>query len=125
MDSEIRIIDNGSLTSLPTADWQELVLSAIERGRKRLDFMSEDHHAIRRTAVTELVRTGQVVPPAALAQRLGIPISRTGEILDELERNLFFLVRSSAGAISWAFPVTIDKTPHKLTFSTGERLYGA
>jgi len=125
MDPEIRMIENGSLTSLPTVEWKELVLSAIERGRKRLDFMSQDHHSIRRTAVTELIRTRQTVSPEALAHRLAIPVPRTIEILDELERHLFFLVRNSSGAVSWAFPVTIDKTPHKLTFSTGERLYGA
>jgi hypothetical protein len=56
---------------------------------------------------------------------LDISFSRTGEILDDLERNLFFLVRNAAGAVSWAFPVTADRTPHKLTISTGERLYGA
>ena len=58
---------------------------------------------------------------------------RAGEIstpeyknaLAELERRLFFLVRNEEGAVSWAFPVTVDKTPHRLTFSTGERLHGA
>lgn len=125
MDSELRIVHNGSLTSLATVEWKRLVLSAIERGRKRLDFMSEDHHAIRRSAVTGLVRTGSPVTPEAFARQLGIAVSRTVEILDDLERNLFFLVRNPAGAVSWAFPVTTETTPHKLTFSTGERLYGA
>jgi len=125
MDSDVRIIQNGSLTSLPTADWKREFLAAVARGRRRLDFMSEDHHAIRRSAVTELVRTGQPIEPETFSHQLNIPISRTVEILDELKRHLFFLVRNDEGAVSWAFPVTTDKTPHKLTFSTGERLYGA
>lgn len=125
MDSEIRIVENGSLTSLPTAEWKQLVLAAIERGRERLDFMSEDHHEIRRAAVIELVRTGKPIEPGTFASLFELPAPRVVEILDELERNLFFLVRNSEGAVSWAFPVTTDKTPHKLTFSTGERLYGA
>ena len=125
MDSDIPTISNGSLTSLPTVDWKQLVLAAIERGRRRVDFMSEEHHAIRRTAVTELVRTGQPIVPETFSRQLDISAARTGEILDELERNLFFLVRNEEGAVSWAFPVTSDRTPHKLAFSTGERLYGA
>ena len=125
MDSDVRIIQNGALTSLPTADWKREFLAAVARGRRRLDFMSEEHHAIRRSAVTELVRTAQPIEPETFSQQLNIPFSRTVEILDELERNLFFLVRNDEGAVSWAFPVTTDQTPHKLTFSTGERLYGA
>lgn len=125
MDSDVRIVSQGALTSIPTVEWKQLVLAAIERGRKRLDFMSDEHHAIRRSAVTELVRTRQPITPETFSQQLGISTSRTDEILDDLERNLFFLVRNEEGAVSWAFPVTTDRTPHKLTFSTGERLYGA
>jgi len=125
MDSDVRIVSQGALTSIPTVEWKQLVLAAIKRGRKRLDFMSDEHHAIRRSAVTELVRTGQPIAPETFSRQLGISTSRTDEILDDLERNLFFLVRNEEGAVSWAFPVTTDRTPHKLTFSTGERLYGA
>jgi len=125
MDKDLRVIRNGLLASVPTADWRAEVLAAPDRIRRRLDFMTDEHHVIRRAAVTELVRTGQPVEPGTFSQRLSIPISRTNEILAALERNLFFLVRNAAGAVSWAFPVTADRTPHKLTFSTGERLYGA
>jgi hypothetical protein len=125
MDKDLRIIRNGLLASVPTADWRAEVLAAPDRIRRRLDFMTDEHHAIRRAAVTELVRTGQPVEPGTFSQQLDIPISRTAEILEDLERNLFFLVRNAAGAVSWAFPVTADRTPHKLTISTGERLYGA
>ena len=125
MDSDVRIVSKGALTSIPTVEWKQLVLAAIKRGRKRLDFMSDEHHAIRRSAVTELVRTGQPIAPETFSRQLGISTSRTDEILDDLERNLFFLVRNEEGAVSWAFPVTTDRTPHKLTFSTGKRLYGA
>jgi hypothetical protein len=65
------------------------------------------------------------IPPALISAELNMSLSKTIEILDELERNLFFLVRNDQGEISWAFPVTVDKTPHHLTFSTGERLNAA
>ena len=125
MDSDVRIVSQGALTSIPTVEWKQLVLAAIEKGRKRLDFMSDEHHAIRRSAVTELIRTGQPITPETISRKLGIAQARTDDILDDLERNVFFLVRNEDGAVSWAFPVTTDRTPHKLTFSTGDRLYGA
>jgi hypothetical protein len=46
-------------------------------------------------------------------------------VLDDLQRHLFFLVRDSNGEVSWAFPVTSDRTPHHLDFSSGEKLWGA
>jgi hypothetical protein len=46
-------------------------------------------------------------------------------ILEELERKLFFLVRNEQGAVAWAYPVTVEITPHRLDFNTGERIYGA
>ena len=54
-----------------------------------------------------------------------MPLIRVNTILDELEQNLVFLVRNEQGAVSWAFPVTVEPTPHRLTFSTGEQIYAA
>jgi hypothetical protein len=45
-------------------------------------------------------------------------------IIAELEGNLFFLVRDSDDNVSWAFPTT-SRTPHRLTFSTVEKIFGA
>ncbi len=42
-----------------------------------------------------------------------------------LAREAAVLVRSDAGDVSWAFPVTLDRTPHRLAFDSGERLYAA
>jgi len=87
--------------------------------------MSEKHHLVRYYVVRELPRTGKPIQPESISQDLKLPLAQVGTILDELERNLFFLVRNGQGAVSWAYPVTVDRTPHELTFSTGERLYGA
>jgi len=46
-------------------------------------------------------------------------------ILVDLEKYLFFLVRNGQGEVTWAYPITVEKTPHALTFSSGERLYAA
>jgi hypothetical protein len=75
--------------------------------------------------VRELPRIGKPLSPELISAELNLPLSKTVEILDELEKNLFFLVRNEHGEVTWAFPVTADKTPHRMTFSTGERLNAA
>ena len=45
--------------------------------------------------------------------------------IDELEKARFFVVRPNHQDISWAFPVTVEATPHALAFNTGERCYAA
>jgi hypothetical protein len=87
--------------------------------------MSEEHHLVRYFVVRELPHAGQPLQPEFISRELNLPLTQVNTILDELERNLFFLVRNEQGAVSWAYPVTVDQTPHELTFSTGERLYAA
>ena len=36
-----------------------------------------------------------------------------------------FLFRNSQGAVTWAYPVTVEPTPHRVAFSTGEEVYAA
>jgi hypothetical protein len=56
---------------------------------------------------------------------LKLGLDQVDTILDELEQKLFFLVRNAQGAVSWAYPVTVETTPHRLTFKSGEQLYAA
>ena len=46
-------------------------------------------------------------------------------LLDDLQKHLFFLVLNPAGDVNWAYPVTAEKTPHRLRFSSGELTYAA
>jgi hypothetical protein len=87
--------------------------------------MTEAHHRIRYFVVQELPIKGEPIPPEYIAQRLALPLAQVKAILDELEQNLFFLVRNEQGAVSWAYPVTVEPTTHHLTYSTGERGYAA
>ena len=113
------------LTEIPREIWEQHVDQTSKDIPKVLGFMTEAHHLIRYFVVRELPRIGKPIAPERISEELDIPLSRTIEILDDLEKNLFFLVRNEQGEISWAFPVTVDKTPHRLTFSTGERLNAA
>ena len=113
------------ITEIPRESWEHHLSQAPHHTEARLSFMSEEHHRVRYFAVRELPRVGAPLPPGLIAQELDLPVARVNAILDELEQNLFFLFRNEQGAVAWAYPVTVDPTPHHLAFSTGERLYGA
>ena len=87
--------------------------------------MTKDHHLIRYFVVRELPRLAKPIPPEHIAEEFDLTLSKTTAILDDLEKNLFFLVRNDKGEVLWAYPISADKTPHQLTFSSGERINAA
>ena len=126
MNEDTILIGRGtSLSRIPRSSWEEGLLQAPQRIEARLAFMSEDHHSVRNYAVRELPRAGAPISPSTLSEALGIPLSRTLNVLEDLERHLFFLVRNQDGYVTWAFPFTVETTGHSLVFSTGERLDAA
>jgi hypothetical protein len=91
-----------------------------------LGFMTPQHRAVRNLVVLELPRNhGRPIPPAQIATALRLQPDHVTKLLEDLERHLFFLVRDRRGSVSWAFPVTCHRTPHRLRFSTGERIFAA
>lgn len=106
--------------------WKGEVVASIAHMPERLAFMTPAHHRVRNFAVRELPRHGG--RPLAIADIAGAtdtPEAATRAIVSELERNLFFVVRGGVDHVSWAYPVTVDETPHRLTFGTGESIFGA
>ena len=72
--------------------------------------------------------TGAHLPgraPEFVADELSIPIEMVRAIFDDLEKHMTFICRNDEGMAVWAYPVTVEKTPHRLTFSTGEQIYAA
>ncbi len=91
-----------------------------------LAFMTTAHRAVRNFVVRELPRNGgKPLAPAQIASSLRLDSQSVTGLLEDLESHLLFLVRNAQGEVSWAFPVTTDPTPHRLRFSTGERIFGA
>ncbi len=125
MTEKILLGRGDQILEVPRTDWEAHFAGAPHDYRERLSFMTDDHRRARTFVVRELFRTGVPIPPERVARELGLEVERAVSILEELERRLFFLVRNEAGEVSWAFPVTVEETPHELSFSTGERLYGA
>ena len=106
-------------------EWQKALQEAASKPSPRLAFMSPEHHLVRDTVVRELPRQGAPLPASRIAATTKLSEVRVGELLDELEARLFFLVRNDEGAVSWAYPVTAEPTPHRLSFRSGERLFAA
>jgi hypothetical protein len=111
--------------AVPQEKWKQHLVDVPEHSRSMLRFMTEAHHQVRYFVVRELAQMGRPIEPGFIAERLKLPLGQVGDILDELEKKLFFLARNEQRAVSWAYPVTVEPTPHRLNFSTGERLYGA
>ena len=87
--------------------------------------MTAAHHRIRYFVVKEMAYRQKPIEPEWISDKLDMPLEQVIRILDELEQELFFLVRNQQGAVAWAYPVTVEATPHKLRFASGECLYGA
>jgi hypothetical protein len=119
------------MVNVPEPLWQREVARQARGAVDSLGFMTSDHHRVRDFAVRELPRRGIPLSPELIAGALNLPVERTADIVDELERNMTFVYRSRRSdrnrgeAVTWAYPVTVDRTPHHVTFSTGETVYAA
>jgi hypothetical protein len=111
------------LIPIPRLAWQPMMRANARKISAGLRFMSTDHHRVRDYVVAELPRAGAPLPPETIAAALDLPIAQVREILDEFERRLTFLFRNDHGAVTWAYPVTVEETPHHAHFSTGEDAY--
>ncbi len=110
---------------LPALLWRNQVAQNARRIEAGLGFMSRDHRRVHHFVVGELPRRAEPLAPQLIAERLSLPLDRVNAILDDLEKHLTFLYRDRQGAAVWAYPVTADVTPHRLTFSSGEQVYAA
>lgn len=115
----------GHMVSVPAILWEREVEKSRKKIEAQMDLLSPDHRRVHHCVVRELPRVGKPMAPESVASESDLPLDRTKKILDDLEKKMTFLFRNEEGAVVWAYPVTVDKTPHHLAFSTGEQLYGA
>ena len=125
MGSRVLVTLGRYMIPVPRVLWERQLRTRARRTKARLAFMSEEHHLVRDFAVRELPRIGEPLTPEVIAGRLGLAVARVESLLDDLEKNMTFVCRDPQGAVAWAYPVTVDTTPHHVTFSTGEQLYSA
>jgi hypothetical protein len=125
MEEKILLGRDREIVEIPQGTWKQRLAQIPQHGQARLNFMTAAHRQIRYFVVKEMVNRQRPIEPELVAEELNLSLERVKIILEELERRLFFLVRNEQGAVAWAYPVTVEITPHQLNFSSGERLYGA
>ncbi len=116
---------NRRMIPVPGMLWRKVVSKRAQKIEAMLGFMTEEHHLVRDFAVRELLNQGKPLSPEFIAQGVSLPVDRVNAILDDLEKHMTFLFRNREGEVVWAYPVTVEETPHHLTFSTGETVYAA
>jgi hypothetical protein len=125
MEESILLGRGEEMVSIPRGHWEEHLSQVPTHTEERLQFMTDLHHLVRYFVVRELVLRGKPITPLEISRDLEIDLERVLSIVEDLEKQLFFLVRNEAGEVIWAFPVTVEKTPHRLVFQSGEKLYAA
>jgi hypothetical protein len=113
------------MIDVPPFLWKKKLAEARGKVEAHRGFMSREHNSVHHFVVRELSRLGRPMPPDIIADSLSLPVGKVNAILDDLERHMTFLFRNAAGDVVWAYPVTVEKTPHRLTFDSGETLYAA
>src|SRR5207248_2589237 len=109
----------GNIHQVPTKLWLEHLEHARHHPSERLAFMTAEHHRVRNFAVAELpLNNEKPLKARDIAQKLQLRSDLVETVLDDLEKNLFFLARDPAGDVSWAYPVTAEATPHRLLFDS-------
>jgi hypothetical protein len=110
---------------IPRPIWQQEIARSARASEKSLQFMKDEHHKVRDFVVRELPRLARPISPETIAQSLDMELEQVVSILDELEKNLTFLFCNEQGEVTWAYPATVEKTPHRIKFSSGEQIYAA
>jgi hypothetical protein len=110
---------------LPRPVWQNQITQNARRMSSGLEFLSAEVARVRNYVVLELPRAGAPLSPERIAAGVDLPVERVVQILDDLEARMTFLYRDAQGCVAWAYPVTVEHTPHRVSFSSGEQLYAA
>ena len=110
---------------LPPSLLEGRMAKAKEKFARELVFMTGEHRAVHHDVVRRLPSATAPLAPETIAAALGMTRERVAALLDDLESHMTFLFRNDRREVVWAYPVTLAKTPHRLTFSTGETIYAA
>jgi len=113
------------MISVPSSLWEKEMGKGKKKFEEATRFMTREHRLVHHFVVRELPSAGKPLAPEVISTKLGLSIDKVKAILDELEKRMTFLFRNKDGEVVWAYPVTVEQTPHRVTFSAGEQLYAA
>lgn len=114
-------------TTLPIPSFiiNQVVDAGIKQTKKKARQFTEEKRALHHFIVRELPAKGEPLSLEFIAKGLGMPLDKVTVLVDELEQGKTFLYRRNSKRINWAYPVSVDDTPHHVTFSTGEQINAA
>jgi len=113
------------MVPVPWFLFTRILLRGAKKTKRVLGGLDEEHRRVHHFVVKRLPSLARPMPPEFVADRLKLDEARVIQILDELERRLIFLFRPGGRDVVWAYPITAEPTPHRLAFSSGERLWAA
>ena len=116
---------NRRMIPIPWFVFTRILQREAKKTKRILGGLDNEHRRVHRFVVKNLPSLARPMPPDYIADRLKLDKQRVIQILDELEQRLIFLFRPEGHDIVWAYPVTAEPTPHKLAFSSGERIWAA
>ena len=111
--------------NVPPFIWEKQIYKAKEKFEKEFGYLSKEHRLVHHFVVKELPFHGKPLTPEYIADHLKMAADVINVLLDNLEKRKTFLYRNSDKNVVWAYPVTVEKTPHRITFDSGEQLYAA
>jgi hypothetical protein len=110
---------------VPPALWEKQIKKHRRRVLDDLKIMTPAHRRVHHFTVRNMPRRSRPLPAKNIADGLGLEIALVNDLLEDLERHMTFLFRDKNGAVTWAYPMTVEKTPHHLTFNDGSTCYAA
>ena len=113
------------MVPIPWFLFTKILRRGANKTKRILGGLDDDHRLVHHFVVKMLPSLARPMPPDFIAEGLNMNEARVIQILDELERRLIFLFRPGGRDIVWAYPITAEPTPHRLAFSSGERLWAA
>jgi hypothetical protein len=85
--------------------------------------MTDDHRRIHNFMVCQLTESGAPFTVEFMADRLRLPVDRVKAVLDDFEQRVGLPIRNREGIITRAYPVTLEKSVHRMAISIGKELY--
>jgi hypothetical protein len=110
---------------IPWFLFTRILKHGAKKTKRILGGLDDEQRRVHHFVVKRLPGYAKPMPPDYIADKLRLKKARVLQILDELERRLIFLFRPGGQDVVWAYPVTAEPTPHRLTFSSGERFWAA
>ncbi len=110
------------ILSVPSLFRERQMAAVIRDFDRGLRGLSDDHRLVHRRLVLWLIKSKRPVEVIEAAEKMKLTIDCTAEIIAGLDRNTGLLQRNADGAVTGAYPVTLDQTRGRLILATGDEV---